>query len=110
MRGPTPLLAFLVLVLVLGPLPGLAEDPPEGPTGQQLLGDWMDILRSLSRILIYLTSAGGIILAAVSLFRAYGSGTDDRGRMRQLSAALFAGVISITGVVIGWISGLLIPT
>lgn len=105
----TALLALLV-TLALAPVPGLAEEPPDGPTAQQLLQDWMAILRSLMRVLLYATSALGIVLAAVSLFRAYDTAEGDRGRVRHLSAALFAGVITITGVVIGWISGLLIPT
>lgn len=98
--------AFTAMLVALWAVPVLAQ---ESPTGQQLLSDWMDILRSLSRILIIGTSALGIIFAAVSLFKTYNADSDT-DRARQLSAALFSGVIGITGVVIGWISGLLIPT
>lgn len=103
MRHPA---AVCIAVFALWAMPVLAQD---SPTGQQLLNDWMDILRSLSRILIIGTSALGIVLAAVSLFKTYNADSDSE-RARHLSAALFSGVIGITGVVIGWISGLLIPT
>lgn len=79
-----------------------------GPSGQQLLSDWMDILISGSRLLIVVMGGVGIVFAGLSMFKAYDA-QDDRTRTRHLGAALFAGVITITGVVIGWISGILVP-
>ena len=95
---------FLLIALLAAP--AFAQ---ETPTGQQLLSDWMDILRSLSRILIIGTSALGIIFAARSMFNAYNA-DGDAERARHFSAAFFAGIIGITGVVIGWVSGLLVPS
>lgn len=97
--------ALISLGVAIIAAPALAQT---APTGQQLLSDWMDILRSASRILIFATSALGIVFAARSMFMAYNA-FEDSERAKHLLAALFAGVITITGVVIGWISGLLIP-
>lgn len=95
-------------LLACSALPALAGEP-EAVTGQQLLSDWIGLIRSGSRILIIVTSGLGIILAGVSIYRAYDA-SDNRYRSKHIMAAVFAGLISITGVVIGWISGLLIPT
>jgi hypothetical protein len=84
----------------LAPSPGLAQS--------EIIDGWTDLLISVSRLVIIFASLLGIAYAATSLFRAYRADFDE-ARTRHLFAAMFAGLFTIIGVIIGWISGLLIP-
>lgn len=74
----------------------------------EIIDGWTELLISTSRLVIIGASLLGITYCAVSMLRAYRAPMDDV-RSRHLIAALFSGVFTIIGVVIGWISGLLIP-
>lgn len=74
----------------------------------EIIDGWTDLLLSASRIVIVFAALLGIAYAGLSLFQAYKADRDE-DRTRYLIAALFAGTFTIIGVIIGWISGLLIP-
>lgn len=99
MASPLPLhLALAVLLMV----PGAAFAQSE------IIDGWTDLLLSASRLVIVFASLLGLAYAAASLWQAYHADLDDV-RSRHLFGAVFAGVFTIIGVVIGWVSGLLIP-
>lgn len=76
--------------------------------GNEMIDGWTDILIVGSRLLIVGGGLLGIVYAAVSMSRAYNA-PDDDVRMRHMLAAIFSGVFTIIGVIIGWISGILFP-
>lgn len=101
MRTPTLSLATASLALMTA-MPGPAWAQSE------IIDGWTDLLISLSRIVVVLASLLGLVYAAASLLRAFRADIDEV-RTRHMLAALFAGTFTILGVIIGWISGLLIP-
>lgn len=88
-RGATAL-----LVLTLAPCQAWAAS--------DLIDGWTDLLISTSGIVIVFASLLGIVYAAQSLLRAYRA--SDEERMRHLFAAVFAGMFTMIGVLVGWIS------
>ena len=86
----------------------LIATPGAARAQSEIIDGWTDLLVSASRLVIVFGSLLGIVYAATSLWRAYHADMDDI-RARHLFASVFAGVFTIIGVVIGWISGLLIP-
>lgn len=74
----------------------------------EIIDGWTDLLVSVSRLVIVFAAFLGIAYAGMSLFQAYKADRDE-DRTRHLIAALFSGTFTIIGVIIGWISGLLIP-
>ena len=88
--------------LLLATVPGVARAQSE------IIDGWTDLLLSASRLVIVFGSLLGLAYAASSLWRAYHADMDDI-RARHLFASVFAGAFTIIGVIIGWISGLLIP-
>ena len=97
------IIASAITFFVLPITPVLAEDA----TGQQLISDWIGILQTAANLLAYICGAAGVILAALSLIRA-SQANDDSGRAKHVGAALFAGLLTIIFVIIGWISNMLI--
>lgn len=85
----------------------IADEYENVPEGGEWIQSWTDHAVSFSRIIIIGFSLLGVVLAAVSLWNAYHA--DDDEKNRHLGAALFAGVVGIAGVIVGWISGLLVP-
>src|SRR5690606_6116806 len=99
----------LACAAIIWAAPALAQETgTESPHGRDVINDWIAAAQSGSRLLIVGTGAFGIILAAVSLTRAYNA-MDERSRTRHLLGALWGGVITITGVIIGVISRMLVP-
>lgn len=74
----------------------------------EIIDGWTDLLLSASRIVIVFAAFLGIGYAGISMFQAY-KADRDQDRTRHLLAALFSGTFTIIGIIIGWISGLLIP-
>lgn len=77
--------------------------PMAAHAGSALIDQWTAHLVSASRLVIVFSSVLGIAYAALSLTRAYRADMDDV-RMRHMGAALFAGIFTIIGVLIGWVS------
>lgn len=82
--------------------------PRAAAAQSEIIDGWTEHLLTLSSLVIVFASLLGIVYCAVSLLRAFKAPTDEI-RGRQMLAALFSGTFTIIGVVIGWISGLLIP-
>lgn len=99
MASPPPLHLALAAVMVV---------PSAAFAQSEIIDGWTDLLRSASRLVIVFASLLGLAYAAASLWHAYHADLDDV-RSRHLFGAVFAGVFTIIGVVIGWVSGLLIP-
>ena len=74
----------------------------------EIIDGWTESLLAASNLVIIGASLLGIAYTSVSLVRAYKAPMEDM-RTRHIFAALFAGSFTIIGVIIGWISGLLIP-
>lgn len=74
----------------------------------EIIDGWTDILLAASRLVIIGGGALGIVYSASSMVRAYRA-HDDHTRTQHMFAGFFAGVFTIVGVIIGWVSGLLIP-
>lgn len=74
----------------------------------EIIDGWTDLLLSASRLVIIGAAFIGILYSASATVRAYRA-EDDRVRSQQMMAAFFAGAFTILGVIIGWVSGLLIP-
>ena len=96
-----PLLVYVSACVAAMPAAVLAQ-------GNEMIDGWTDILIVGSRLLIVGGGLLGIVYAAVSMGRAYNA-PDDDARMRHMLAAIFSGVFTIIGVIIGWISGILFP-
>tara|TARA_R110000737_G_scaffold127218_3_gene159752 strand:- start:12411 stop:12725 length:315 start_codon:yes stop_codon:yes gene_type:complete len=81
----------------------------EGPTVPDLIADWISALESGAQILVWVTSALGIFFTAWSLFGAYNA-QEERGRTRELVAALWGGVVTISVVIAGLLTNILVPS
>ncbi len=91
---------FLATAIILIPSAALAQ--------ASLIDGWTELLRSAARLIIIGAAALGILYAAVSLWRAYHAPETDRAP--HMAAALFSGVFTILGVVVGWLSGLIVAS
>ena len=92
--------AILVTALMLFPSAALAQ--------ASLIDGWTELLRSAARLIIIGAAALGVLYAAVSLWRAYHAPETDRAP--HMAAALFSGVFTIFGVIVGWLSGLIVAS
>lgn len=89
-------------------LPLLAMWPRPALAQSEIIDAWTDLLYSASRLVIVFAALLGLAYAGASLLRAY-QAEGDSARAWHLLAAVFAGSFTIIGVIIGWVSGLLVP-
>lgn len=91
------------------PLPAAAAGAnPATTSWGDVLPVWQDAVVSGSRLIIYGTSALGIILVAYTLY-VIATENDEDARWRAAKAGAIGSLFTIFGIIVGWISGILVP-